>query len=119
MSEELDALRARVTELEATLYAERDALRSLFKLSNAKSHIIALLMSCNTIDKTVVEGSLSIVTDLKVAICTLRKDLAPWGIKIHSRRGYGYWIDDDTKERINLMLAAGLTSEELHAANNG
>lgn len=119
MSEEIDALRARVNELEATLYAERDALRSLFKLSNAKSHIIALLMSCKTVDKEMVENNLSIVTDLKVAVCTLRKQLEPWGIKVHSKRGYGYWISDEDKARINLMLTAELTSEELHAANNG
>jgi hypothetical protein len=119
MSEDVNELRARITELEATLYAERDALRSLFKLSNAKSHIIALLMSCKTIDKEMVQNNLSIVTDLKVAICTLRKELEPWGIKVHSKRGYGYWISDEDKARINLMLTAELTSDELHAVNNG
>lgn len=106
MSEDINELRARISELEATLYAERDALRSLFKLSNAKSHIIALLMSCKTIDKAMVETNLAIVTDLKVAVCTLRKELEPWGIKIHSKRGYGYWIADEDKSRINLLLAA-------------
>lgn len=119
MSEDINDLRARVTELEATLYAERDALGLLFKLSSAKSRIMALLMSCKTIDKELVENNLSIVTDLKVAICTLRKQLEPWNIKIHSKRGYGYWIGDEDKTRINLLLAAEVSSEELHAANNG
>jgi hypothetical protein len=114
MSEDVNELRARINELEATLYAERDALRSLFKLSNAKSNIIAMLMSCKTIDKTMVEDTLSIVTDLKVAICTLRKQLEPWGIKIHSKRGYGYWIDDEDKTRIKTMLA-DTANTELHS----
>jgi chromosome condensin MukBEF ATPase and DNA-binding subunit MukB len=114
MAEDINDLRARITELEATLYAERDALRLLFKFSNAKSHIVALLMSCKSIDKTMIEETLNVVTDIKVAICTLRKQLEPWGIKVHSKRGYGYWIDDETKARIKTMLADAANTE-LHS----
>jgi hypothetical protein len=114
MSEDVNELRARISELEATLYAKKNDIDDFFKLSKAKTHIIALLMSCKSIDKTMVEETLDIVTDLKVAICTLRKELQPWGIEIHSKRNRGYWIDDETKARINTMIADA-ASTELHS----
>jgi hypothetical protein len=114
MSEDINELRARISELEATLYAKRNDVGDFFKLSKVKTHIITLLMMSKSIDKTMVEETLNIVTDLKVAICTLRKELQPWGIEIYSKRGHGYWLDDETKARINAMVADAANSE-LHS----
>jgi hypothetical protein len=43
---------------------------------------------------------LNIATDAKVAIHRLRDALKGHGIEIKSRRGLGYWLEPEDKERI-------------------
>lgn len=106
MSDDLNTLRARIDELEAALYWRKDPLRFTFKLSDARTRILALLLSSETVDREIVEQTLGIVTDMKVAIHSLRRELMAWNITIHSKRNIGYWIDGVDKARINAMIAA-------------
>lgn len=114
MSEELNDLRARIDELETALFVKRDPLETVFGLSSARTRILSLLMSSEFVDSHLVEKTLGIVTNMRVAICMMRKDLEPWGITIRSRRITGYWIDGVDKARINAAIAE---HTELHAAS--
>jgi hypothetical protein len=114
MSEDFNDLRARIDELEEALYRKRDPLEAVFGLSEARTRIMSLLISSEVVDTHLVESTLSIVTNMRVAVCMMRKDLEPWGITIRSRRGTGYWIDGVDKARIEAAIA---TYKELHAAS--
>lgn len=116
MSEEFNDLRARIDELEEALYKKRDPLRILFKMSEARTRILSMLLSSPTVDRYTVEITLGIVTNMRVAICMMQKDLEPWGIEIRSKRNVGYWIDGIDKARITAMLADLNGEPELHAA---
>jgi biotin operon repressor len=114
MSEELNDLRTRIDELEAALYIKVDPLQAVFGLSEARTRILSLLISSQFVDSHLVEKTLGIVTNMRVAVCMMRKDLEPWGITIRSRRSTGYWIDGVDKARINAAIAE---YTELHAAS--
>ena len=83
--DEITILRARVEELEAALHLKNGDL---------------------------IQERLALAADAKVAIYRLRRMVEPHGIKIHSRRGSGWFLDEATKERIRREI----TSEVSDAA---
>jgi hypothetical protein len=113
MSKKFNDLRARIDELEEALYRKRDPLEEVFGLSKARTRILSLLISSEVVDTHLVESTLGILGNMRVAVCMMRKDLEPWGLTIHSRRGTGYWIDGVDKARIEAAVA---TYKELQAA---
>jgi hypothetical protein len=59
-----------------------------------------MLTQHHVTDVIVVKAIPNIKTPMKVLISQLRSRLKPFGISIQSTRLVGYWIDEETKERI-------------------
>lgn len=102
---ELDALRERVRELEATL-GLADPTLVHFNLSPALRKIMGLMMSLPHVTPEMIEERLGIATTAKVAIHRLRHKLKPHGIEIKSRHCIGYWFEPDTKDKIKALVTA-------------
>lgn len=107
---ELETLRARVEQLEAALNQNSKQLAALFRLTPALSNLLGLLMSLPYVDAETVEKQVGLFTNLKVAICRLRKELEPHGITIKSRRFSGYWLEESDKQRIRSLLPAEVSA---------
>lgn len=109
--EEIATLRARVQDLEAALRQNDHSLALAFDLPPKLSDLLGLLMSVSVATSETIRQRLEITTDTKVSIHRLRKHMAPYGVIIHNRRGFGYWLDDRTKEGILLQLTPEVTDE--------
>jgi hypothetical protein len=56
---------------------------------------------------------LNIATDSKVAVHRLREALKPYEIEVRSKRGLGYWLDAETKERVKLLAQQVIAPEPM------
>ena len=101
---EVEALRARVAELEKLLNQKSSNYTSVFRMPPALSDLLGLLVAMPTINAEIVQEKMGITSDIKVTMHRLRKELQPFKISIKSRRHAGYWIDDADKERIKAMI---------------
>ena len=104
-SEEVEALRDRIRDLESALCQRNESLSNTFKLTPALNNMLGLLLSLPTVKSEVIHQRLGIASDAKVAMHRLRKELEAFGIEVHSKRLLGYWLDDETKARIKTMIA--------------
>jgi len=85
----------------------KDIVADTYKLPPASAKLLALLLLMDTVTPDMAVKNLQVTTDLAVAIHRLRKLLNVWAdersvdrIKILQRRGIGYWMRDETKERV-------------------
>jgi DNA-binding response OmpR family regulator len=100
---EVEALRARIEQLEAALNQNSKQYTAKFRLTPSLANVLGLLVSLPYVDADTVQERLELFTNMKVAICRLRKELAPHGIEIKSRRFSGYWLDDADKQKIKAL----------------
>ena len=80
------------------------SIASFFSLPPILAKLLELLVALPYVNQEAAEEQLGICKDLKVAICRLRRELEPRGIEIKSRRFTGYWLDADTKAKIQSLL---------------
>lgn len=111
---EVEALKERVRELEATL-GLADPTLIKFNLSPALRKIMGLMLALPHVTPEMIEERLGIATTAKVAIHRLRHKLKPHGIEIKSRHCVGYWFDPDTKEKIRGLTSNSNALTELSA----
>jgi hypothetical protein len=104
---DLDAANHRIAELEAVLGLTGNTYASTFKLPAASAKLFGCLMQMPTVSSDTITLRLGIATDAKVAMHRLRGALKDYcvglgleEIAIHSRRGVGYWIEPNDKERV-------------------
>jgi len=110
----LIALQAtRILDLEAMLGLNNPTFGTLFKLSQSQSQLFGLLMAVPNVTSEMVQQRLAIVSDTKVAMHRLRAHLELWGIIIQSRRTLGYWLDDETKRRVNALITPAVIIDVL------
>lgn len=107
---EIDTLRSRVAELEKLLNQKNSDLSSVFRMPPALSDLLGLLLAMPTINAEIVQEKVGISSDIKVTMHRLRKELAPFQIKVKSRRHAGYWLEDQDKERIKQMVAEKMSA---------
>jgi hypothetical protein len=100
---EVELLRARVEQLEAALNQNSKQYTAAFRLTPSLGNVLGLLVALPYVDAETVQTRLELFTNLKVAICRLRKELAPHGVEIKSRRFSGYWLDDADKQKIKAL----------------
>ncbi|MGZ3672901.1 MAG: hypothetical protein ACXVCO_01205 [Ktedonobacterales bacterium] len=98
-------MKARIQDLEAALGQKDHTLAITYKLSPTLSDLLGLLISVKVADPAMIQQRLEVVTDAKVAVHRLRKRMKHFGIEIHGRRLVGYWLDDETKERLRQRAA--------------
>jgi hypothetical protein len=102
-----EALVERVAALENALRLKGTrSVASFFALPPILAKLLELLVALPFVNQEAAEEQLGICKDLKVAICRLRRELEPRGIKIKSRRFTGYWLDEATKASIQSLLTA-------------
>lgn len=112
MDPTIEDLKAQIRDLKAALGQRDEGLVTTFQLTQAPANLLGLLMAVPSATAATIQLKLGIVTDAKVAICRLRKDLASWAPKlgvaagdiIRSKRGIGYWIEPDVKDRIRALV---------------
>ncbi len=102
--EEYQRVLARVADLETALEQSNSNLAVTFRLPPALNKLLGLLLSLPNVTSEMVHQRLEIATDAKVAVHRLRHVMTPHGIKIHSRRNLGYWIENSDKLKIREML---------------
>lgn len=108
--EELEYLRARVADLEATLNLRNEVLKSHYKLTPAMNGLLNLLVELPFVSDEVIKDRLHLAADSKVLVYRLRKELEGQGIEVFSRRGIGWYIDEPTRERLQ-QLTSEVTAE--------
>lgn len=109
MTDEADALRARIRDLEAVLNQNNKTLAVTFKLTPSLNNLFGLLLSLPNVTPEMIQQRLEIATDAKVAIHRLRKHLTEFSIEIKGRRNLGYWLEQVDKDKIRRL--AGLVPE--------
>lgn len=111
---EIEMLKARIRELEMAVGIANDYQSNIFRLPTSLRRLLGMLMASEFVTPDMINGDLEIQSDAKVAIHRLRRLLKPWNIEINSRRFVGYWIDEETKERVKDLVTQRVTenSEE-------
>lgn len=80
---------------------ERD-LAASYKLTRSMSEVLAMLVSSELVRIDELNDK---VGSAKVAVHRLKQAVAPYGIVIKSKRTVGYWIDDETRTKIQQQVA--------------
>jgi hypothetical protein len=88
-------------------------LQITFSMSKSMATVVKLMCDDGRITADAIENKHKIVTDAAVLIHKIRRQLAPFGITVHSRRDVGYWIDDSSKAV--LLKAIGHEAPAGHA----
>jgi hypothetical protein len=101
---ELIAALARIKDLEAALKQNDQALLAYYRLPPVSTNLFGLLLSMATVTPEMIQQRLEIATESKVAMHRLRRQLEPFGIIVQSKRNVGYWLDDETKKRVQETI---------------
>lgn len=102
----------KIAKLEAALgTSETKALISAYRLPASLAELLSLLLNQPFVTVEVIENHLKVSKDLKVAVFRLRRELAPYGIEIMSRRYTGYWLEEETKERIRAAVTEKVSAQ--------
>lgn len=100
MTEEIQVLKDRIASLEAALGLKNETLTTKYKLTPAMGSLLGLLLELPIVTDEAIKNKLRIAADAKVAIYRLRRQLLPYAVEVHSKRGTGWYLDDETKLRI-------------------
>lgn len=101
--DEVSELRARLAALEELLIPKQNDFAARFGLHPVPARLFGLLMKVPYVTTELAERA-NVCSDLRVNMCRLRKTIEPHGITIHSKRYQGYWLDDETKDRVRAMI---------------
>jgi hypothetical protein len=115
-TDEIDFLKGRVRDLEALLRQTDRSIENVFRLPPALCKLMGLLIALPHVTEAMITERLEIATVGKVAVWRLRQALEAHNIIIHSKRTVGWWLDDDTKERVKQMLDSAVTLKVTAAA---
>jgi len=98
-------LKARVRQLQKALMQDDRHLQHVFTLPPRLADFLGLLVAKEFVSRDLLQYEMNIVADAQVAVWRLRKLLTPQGIIVRTRRGLGWYLDDDTKKRVAEMMA--------------
>ena len=101
----------RVVALERLLNLNDTSIQNTFHLTPACSNLLGLLLYSAVPFKLEDDYTLGGVVNPRATVARLRRQVQPYGIEIHTRRGHGYFITPDTKQRILAMLEPSRQSE--------
>lgn len=110
LTADLAVANSRIADLEKALGLNDDNLGVAFRLSTSLCSLLGCLLSTPNVTPEMITLRLNIATDAKVAIHRLRAVLKDHGIirpdgtsVIQSRRGLGYWLAPEDKDKINAV----------------
>lgn len=116
LTADLAEANTRIVELEGVLGLSNDNLGVAFRLSTTLNKLLGCLLATPNVTPDTIVARLKIATDAKVAVHRLREVLKPYGITIQSRRGLGYWLEPEDKEKIWAITRAGTSPPALEQA---
>lgn len=119
LRQECEQLREKVRELQSALKLNDPSIQTTFRLTPAVADIFGLLMAVQRVTPEMVSQRLGLASDPKVAMHRVRKAVKPFGIEVESKRHIGYWLDPETKHRVNQMLEGVSLSEPSDDAQAG
>lgn len=108
--DELVQAKARIRDLEFALGQNDHSIALAYNLTPKLSDLFGLLIALPVVTSEMIRQRLEIATDAKVAIHRLRHNL-PADVKVHGRRGFGYWLDEATKAEIKNRLSPAASSQ--------
>lgn len=72
----------------------------VFRMTPALASLLSMLMTSQTVTKEDIEKDGRVATNIRVAMCRLRKELQPYDVIIQSRRFIGYWLSSADKRKV-------------------
>lgn len=101
LNEEVVLLRSRVEELEQKLTGVSNYdVAFMFSLPPILEKVFKLLLLNKRVTTQMVADNVGTEIDVKMTMFRLRKYLKPHGVDVQSKRHIGYWLDQETKERL-------------------
>lgn len=104
LERQIITLKARVRQLEAALRQQDRRLEIVFGLTETLSNFFGLLLVKEYVSRDLAQYEMNVVADAQVTVWRLRQRLKPYGIVIHTRQGVGWYIDDETKRRVEAIM---------------
>lgn len=101
-----DVKDARIKELEDMLHLKHEPYLKLFGLTQQQAKLLALLMDVPVADADMIRKRVDMSTEAKVAVHRLRARLAAHDIEVKAKRFYGFWLEDNMKDKINALAEA-------------
>lgn len=84
-------------------------LRMTFRLSKNLADMLYLLLEQKHVT---MDEMMTVSVAPKVAVVRLRKALGDKGITVNSMHGFGYWLDEETKERVIRMATPSVVETQ-------
>lgn len=109
VDDEVLQLRQRIRDLEAVLGQNDKTIALRFGLPPKLSDLLGLLMAVEVATPEHIRNKLEIATDSKVVVHRLRQHMNKFNVTIHGRRGFGYWLDEDTKTWLRSAVTQEVT----------
>jgi hypothetical protein len=97
-------LKARVRQLMRALYQDEPRFGLLLNLPPTLANFFGLLMAKEFVSRDLVQYEMNVVADAQVAVWRMRERLLPLGITVHTKRGVGWYLDRETKQRVLELL---------------
>lgn len=96
------------------------ALQIHYDLSPSLAKILLLLVKNKVVTARMIEVEHRLTKDAKVALHRLRRRLEGVDIEIKSRRDVGYWLDDEARRNIHIVMKrAQMEEPELPLGDGG
>jgi len=106
-TDDVDALKQRIAELEAKLFRAPQSIERLFNMTPHIALLFTVLIEEEVVTERQIAERVPGTSEAKVSIYRLRKALAPFNISIHSHRRVGWYIDDTQKQLVKEMIDSG------------
>ena len=104
LDDEIAFLRSRIADLESALSLKDPTIQSVYKLTPGLTGLLGLLIELPFVSESIVQEKLKIASSCKVLMYRLRSELKARNIKVYSRRGMGWFIDDEIRERVRAAV---------------
>lgn len=100
LTAELAEAQVRIADLEAALGMSDNEPGVALRLLPQSGRLLACLLNTPNVTSEMISVRLGIASDARVAVHRLRQELKPYGLTIESRRGLGYWLSPEAKEKV-------------------
>jgi hypothetical protein len=111
LREYIRALEERNTLLCRALGQSNNSLEAVYKLTPHLAKLMGLLLESEMVTSELVEKTLGISDDARMAMHRLRLRLDHYRLTVRVRRGSGWYFDEETKQKIRARITPGVTGQ--------
>lgn len=101
--ETVDALKARIAELENALQLKDVSLQNILKLSGAMNWLVNMLLTVPALAPETISKASGLLSDPKMLVYRTNRRLAAHGVSIKSRRDVGYFFDEADRQKLATL----------------